>query len=264
MRLSREIRCSPEDAQGTDGRQRPLNTWAGSAGSDPHSAFWRLRATAEGTPDPKTGYLCDIREIDELLRGDVITEIVRRIGQRGSASEALASALHTARKQAPDQVDVVGLELAVTPFMRYAVHSKEREIVQTLTRQFEFSASHRLSVDGLSDDENRRIFGKCSNPHGHGHNYVVEVTVALSGDDPRTSAVSVSDFDETVIEAVIEPFDHKNLNVEVPEFADLNPSVENIARVIFQRLDAALPEGSLDNIRVYETPKTWADCARER
>lgn len=264
MRLTREIRGSPDDARQGIAPRRPLNTWAGSAGGDALSAFWRLRATAEGTPDPKTGYLCDIREMDDLLRRHAIVEIAHRIQERDHAARALASALEIVRNLAPHKVEIIALELAVTPFTQYAAFWKEREIVPTLTRQFEFSASHRLFVEGLGDDENRRIFGKCSNPHGHGHNYVVEVTIAARSGDSPADPLSLEVFDRVVGETVIEPFDHKNLNVEVPEFENLNPSVENIARVIFQRLDAALPDGSLENVRVYETPKTWADCARER
>jgi 6-pyruvoyltetrahydropterin/6-carboxytetrahydropterin synthase len=128
-----------------------------------------------------------------------------------------------------------------------------------LTRSFEFSAAHRLYCANLSDEENHRLFGKCSNPHGHGHNYVVEVTVGGTPDAVSGTIVDMPAFDRTVQETVIVPFDHKNLNVECPEFSDLNPSVENIARVIFQRLESALDRGTLLNIRVWETPKTYAD-----
>ncbi|MFH1111245.1 MAG: 6-carboxytetrahydropterin synthase, partial [Planctomycetota bacterium] len=111
----------------------------------------------------------------------------------------------------------------------------------------------------LSDAENPRLFGKCSNPNGHGHNYVVEVTVCGTVDSGKGTVADVGHVDRVVLERVIEPFDHKNLNVECAEFAQLNPSVENIARVIWDRLAGAFDGCRLASIRVWETPKTCAE-----
>ena len=126
-----------------------------------------------------------------------------------------------------------------------------------LTQSFEFSASHRLSCAGLNDEENLRLFGKCSNPHGHGHNYVVEVTV-----EPASGLVvlPVLELDRRVKAEIIDRFDHKNLNLECPDFANLNPTVENIAQVVFDRLSTALSPLRLTKVRVWETAKTYAEC----
>ena len=128
-----------------------------------------------------------------------------------------------------------------------------------LTQSFEFSAAHRLFSAELSDAENRRLFGKCSNPNGHGHNYVVEVTVCGTNSADKGTVTDVGHIDRVVLERVIEPFDHKNLNLECPEFAQLNPSVENIARVIWDRLKGAFAGCRLASVRVWETPKTCAE-----
>ena len=104
-----------------------------------------------------------------------------------------------------------------------------------LSQKFEFSASHRLFNSALSDDENRKTYGKCSNPHGHGHNYELQVTL-VGEPDASGVVVKVPVFEQVVSEAIIQRFDHKNLNVEVAEFRELIPSVENIARVIYRRL----------------------------
>jgi len=127
-----------------------------------------------------------------------------------------------------------------------------------LTQSFEFSASHRLHCPGLSDEENHLLFGKCSNPHGHGHNYVLEVAVEVSPD--QTCSI-LRELDRVVRTEVIERFDHKNLNVECAEFADLNPTVENIAQVICDRLVGELQPLRLHNVRVWETAKTFAECS---
>ena len=129
-----------------------------------------------------------------------------------------------------------------------------------LHHTFEFAASHRLHNPELSEAQNRSVFGKCNNPHGHGHNYVVRVT--LRGEPDRNGLVMRrEELDRIVDEQVIEAVVHKHLNLEVDEFATLNPSVENIARVIYLRLKEPLGGGRtwLDSVTVWETPKTWCE-----
>lgn len=128
-----------------------------------------------------------------------------------------------------------------------------------LTQSFEFAAAHRLYCPELDDQENQRLFGKCSNPNGHGHNYVLEVTVGGEPDEATGTIVDPPHFERTVNQRVIERFDHKHLNLDCAEFQSLNPSVENIARVIWDRLDGGFERCRLLGIRVWETPKTYAE-----
>ena len=130
-----------------------------------------------------------------------------------------------------------------------------------LSHKFEFSASHRLFNRSLGEDENRRLFGKCSNPHGHGHNYELQVTLAGEPDRVNGVLVDLPAFERVVATAVIDRFDHKNLNAEVPEFRELIPSVENIAMVIHRLLKPKLTAGDvrLAGVTVWETPKTWCE-----
>ena len=95
-----------------------------------------------------------------------------------------------------------------------------------LTRRYQFSASHRLHSVDLSEAENERIFGKCNNPYGHGHNYEVEVTVKGEVDQATGCVVNLSDLDTLVVEQVVAPFDHRNLNEEIVEFRRLVPTTE--------------------------------------
>ncbi len=127
-----------------------------------------------------------------------------------------------------------------------------------VTQSFEFSAGHQLWCDEFSEAQNRRLFGKCSNPNGHGHNYVVEVTLGGSPDKTTGSVINLEELSHIVNERVIGPFDHKFLNRECADFASLNPSVENIARVIWQRLVDHFDQAKLTKVRVWETPKTSA------
>ena len=121
-----------------------------------------------------------------------------------------------------------------------------------LGRRYHFAASHRLHSAKLSEEENCRIYGKCSNPYGHGHNYTVEVRV--SGEvDPATGMIAnLADLDAFVNEQVIEPFDHRSLQDEIAAFREAVPTTENLCIEIFQRLKS-FPKARLEAIRVEET-----------
>ena len=128
-----------------------------------------------------------------------------------------------------------------------------------LTRKAEFSASHVYHNPTLSPEENRAVFGKCNNPHGHGHNYVLEVTV--KGEvDPRTGFVlDLKQLKDVLHREVLEAFDHRHLNLEVPEFKNQIPTTENIAIAIWKRVAPKLKVASLHRVRVFETPDLFVD-----
>lgn len=127
-----------------------------------------------------------------------------------------------------------------------------------LTRRITFSASHRLHAVGLSNEENRRIFGKCNHENGHGHNYVLEVTVFGTIDPATGMVLNLTDLKEVLRTTIEKDFDHRNLNVDVPEFATLNPTAENIAVVVWNRLEKQLPPGLLYEVRLLETENNYA------
>ena len=131
-----------------------------------------------------------------------------------------------------------------------------------LTRRVEFSASHRCYQPDLSEAENRELYGMGANPNGHGHNYVVEVTIR--GDvDPVTGMVfDLKKLKDVLHREVVEPMDHRHLNHEVPPFDRVVPTAENVAREIWRRLEAPLAaEGvKLANVRLFETPDLYVDC----
>jgi 6-pyruvoyltetrahydropterin/6-carboxytetrahydropterin synthase len=132
-----------------------------------------------------------------------------------------------------------------------------------LTRRVEFSASHYYHNPELSPDENRRVFGKCNNPHGHGHNYALEVTVAGEIDPATGMVLNVKDLKKVLESEVLEPMDHKFLNVEVPEFASRIPTTENIAIEIWHRIAPKLTLGRLHRVRLYETADLYVDYLGE-
>ncbi|MGA2806910.1 MAG: 6-carboxytetrahydropterin synthase [Terracidiphilus sp.] len=126
-------------------------------------------------------------------------------------------------------------------------------------RRYTVSASHRLHTDALTAEENQAVFGKCNNPHGHGHNYVVEVLVGGEVDPQTGMVVDMVALDQAVRARVIDRFDHSNLNLD-PLFADRVPTTENLCRTIFGLLKDALPAGELEYVRVEETENNFFQC----
>ena len=129
----------------------------------------------------------------------------------------------------------------------------------SVTRRYRFCAAHRLHTDCLSPDENRTAFGKCNNPNGHGHNYVVLVTVALGLD--RSHSSEMARLDDVVTETILKRFDHRDLNQD-PLFADRTTTGENLVVVIWDLLEKQLPEGWLVKVGVIETRDNYFEYSR--
>lgn len=123
-------------------------------------------------------------------------------------------------------------------------------------RRYALSASHRLHVDALTAEQNRAAYGKCNNPHGHGHNYVIEVLVGGPVDRETGMVVNLADLDAVVNARVVERFDHRNLNLD-PAFAERVPTTENFSQVVFGLLRGALPVGEIESVRVEETENNF-------
>jgi 6-pyruvoyltetrahydropterin/6-carboxytetrahydropterin synthase len=264
IHLTREVRFSVDrDWAGRIEFSRPVtNSWGGWPSAVGLVAYLRLRATVAGEPDPVTGYLCNIALLDRLLREHAIpyaAEQLQRRGWRVPAEQLLAAVWREVETRTPPGAELTRLELLATPHLHYTIE-REKPTMVLLTQQFEFSAAHRLHCPELSDAENSRIFGKCNNASGHGHNYLLDVTVAGEPDAATGALISLPKLEQIVQEFVIEPLDHKHLNHDVGQFRTLNPSVENIARVIWGMLAPHLPPPArLHRVRVFETPKTWAE-----
>lgn len=127
-------------------------------------------------------------------------------------------------------------------------------------RRYMLSASHRLHADALTAEENRETYGKCNNPHGHGHNYVVEVLVGGSVDPETGMVVNMAVLDKVVRTRVLDRFDHTNLNLD-PLFANLVPTTENLCRVVFELLDGLLEPAKLEQVRIEETENNFFEYA---
>jgi 6-pyruvoyltetrahydropterin/6-carboxytetrahydropterin synthase len=133
----------------------------------------------------------------------------------------------------------------------------ERKVA--IFRKEHFNAAHRLFVPGWSDEQNFEKFGKCSNPHYHGHNYDLIVKVTGSPDPVTGYVINLSDLSSMIHKHVLAKFDHKNLNLDTPEFAHLNPTAENIVYVIYEILRGQLDASFGLSVRLYETERNFVE-----
>ena len=136
--------------------------------------------------------------------------------------------------------------------MSGGISSAGGELQVALGRRYRFAASHRLHSANLSAAENREIYGKCNNPYGHGHNYVLEVYVSGPVDPATGMIANLADLDAFVEQQVLNDYDHKSFNDDVAAFRSVVPTTENLCIDIFQRLKL-FPQAKLERVRVEET-----------
>jgi 6-pyruvoyltetrahydropterin/6-carboxytetrahydropterin synthase len=132
-----------------------------------------------------------------------------------------------------------------------------------LTRKAEFSSAHYYYNEAWSQQENEKVFGKCANRNGHGHNYTLEVTVAGEIDPVSGFVFDLKALKEIIEREIIQVYDHRHLNLEVPEFRSVIPTTENIAIAIWKRLEPQVTGARLRRVRVYEMPDLFADYCGE-
>ncbi|MEM8677981.1 MAG: 6-carboxytetrahydropterin synthase [Planctomycetota bacterium] len=248
MILTREVRLvlgAPPDAP-------VLNSWSGWPASDRLLPTMVARLSVEGAVSAEDGMICDIQVLDRLVR-----RVVPEVAFAAKPAAAYLVDLWEVLVAAEGGPAIAALEIELSPRLKFVMTQQQTSEV-TLVHQFEFSAAHRLHSDQLDDDQNRRVFGKCNSLNGHGHNYVLEVSVM--GPLSSTGEVYPLEKMQTVVrDQVVERFDHKHLNKDCDEFRETNPTVENIAHVCWQLLEGQFEPARLTHLRLYETPKTWVD-----
>lgn len=234
------------------------NSFAGLPSMLGLGAHYEVVVACRGNADPVTGYLMNINEIDRAVRGHVVPLVQQAVISKPSANPLQVLPLMLGALQGALGNSVCWVRWRLTPYYSITMNAARPDRV-AIRQQFEFAASHRLHCPSLSDEENRRIFGKCNNANGHGHNYRLEPVVSVplappAGQMPLTLQV----LERIVNDTIISRFDHKHLNLDAPEFRDLNPSVEHIAKVCYDLLLQPIRQagGELRRITVWETEKT--------
>jgi 6-pyruvoyltetrahydropterin/6-carboxytetrahydropterin synthase len=257
--LTREVRFAVNLPPDNPPQAAPTNTFAGYPSLNTLGHFFSLQITFAGQLDPATKFLQNIKMMDVLAREKCIPIAQRAIyDNRRNPIQLLLSMFDVMKNPAPGAV-LFSMKLELSPFLSISAFSSEL-LMTRLSQKFEFSASHRLFNPSFSDEENLKTFGKCSNPHGHGHNYELQVTLRGKPND-KGLLMDIPVFEQIVRDAVILRFDHKNLNVQVAEFQNSLPTVENIAATIFGILKPRLHTATttLASVTVWETPKTWCE-----
>lgn len=265
FRLTREVRFAINDSPDDQLGSSPTNSYAGYPSLTGLGHFFAVQATLAGELDPRSSYLLNIKQVDEAVRQVGVPLVARAVRRKefGGGAKLAQQLFEALRYIWPAHVHLHDLRLSLSPFLAIDVHATEFPMVR-LSQKFEFAASHRLHCPTMSDEENARTFGKCNNPHGHGHNYELQVT--LRGvPHPNGELMHVPAMERLVAEQVIDRFDHKNLNIELNEFKDVVPSVENIAKVIYGILGPRFEEqgATLGSVTVWETPKTWCEYSED-
>jgi 6-pyruvoyltetrahydropterin/6-carboxytetrahydropterin synthase len=225
--------------------------------------YYELDVCCAGQADAQTGYFINIKQIDQAVREHLLCFLEQMVsGPDNPAGVAMGHLMQQMINllQPPLEDSVQRLRLSLSPMHHIEIGRHNMDQV-TIRQQYEFSAAHRLQVADLDEEENRRLFGKCFNPAGHGHNYRLEVVVDAPI-DPAGHILWIDELDQTVTRQVIDKLDHKHLNEDVEAFGNLNPSVEHIAQVIWQMLSGHVTNlGSADAVKlaeisIWETQKT--------
>jgi 6-pyruvoyltetrahydropterin/6-carboxytetrahydropterin synthase len=226
-----------------------------------HGHDYVVEATVEGELDERVGMVINITEVKaalvdtlEPLDGQFLDHRHSLFQDRIPTTENLARLIRVGLAERLSACRVAKVRVCESRWL----WSEDRGDVNAveLTRRYEFSAAHRLHSPALSDEENRHIFGKCNHPYGHGHNYELDVTV--SGPiDPQTGMVTdLAHLDRIVHEKVVDRMDHRHLNHEIEEFAEVNPTSENLAVVAWNLLKPDLGE-ALVRVGIQETDRNY-------
>lgn len=226
--------------------------WADQRG---HGHNYEVEMVVSGNIEPLTSMVVNIVDIDRVLKAQVTGLLDGRFlnvdvdffRENAPTLENISRfCWERIEPHMPGQATLDAIRVWESPVLwatrtRSDGHRSDDSMNVSVTRSYDFSASHRLHSAHLSDEENRALFGKCDNPNGHGHNYGVEVTVSGQPDPRSGMLVDLENLDRIVGEEVLTAFDHKHLNLDTPEFAQINPTSEMLTVVIWEKLARRLP-----------------------
>jgi len=255
-KLTRKIRFSvnPFLKGKIDGR----NSFCSNPPGDGFAIFFDLAVQIEGVAEKSTGFVVNVIEIDKVVREVAVPFIEQRVTELYQQKEHIGfDVLRELLVQSKDVLadrfgdsKVTKLTLALNPFRKIAIVNGDSDMVY-FSEKFDFAATHKLWNDEFSEEKNFEIFGKCANPTGHGHNYVLEVVVKALPD-----ALNIGSYEQVIDELLVKGIDHKNLNADVPYFADNIPTVENLAVYAWDKLDGKFENCDLHCVTIWETDKT--------
>jgi len=259
VRLGRQVRFSISPFLDEDGPG--FNSYASKPAGEGLTIYLVLTVELVGPAAPDTGLLVNVSDIDRAVRRFAVPVFAEQIRAHLCRSahvglpllmQMLAWAEAQLRdKFGPARVD--RLILSLNPFRKLAMDTKEPGVMY-FSEKFEFAATHKLWNERFTPQQNLETFGKCANPTGHGHNYIVEVTIRAAAAGP---VLKIGAFEHIVDAHLMQLMDHKNLNLDVPAFQQQTPTVENIALFAWERLAGRFDPAQLHCVTVWESDRTY-------
>ncbi len=247
-----------------DGSTLGENSYASKPNISGFGRYYEIKLAIKGQPDPKTGYLISIQEVDSIVRDLFIPIIANQLDTNPCAHPALL--LPSLWAVAADQINhqLHAIHWHITPYLSIEMTSTTQPSNAVLVRQrFDFAAAHRLHAPAMSDAQNAEFFGKCNNLHGHGHNYQLEPSIRIPIELLESKDYQL-EIQQAVNSTLLDNLDHKFLNIDCRWFDQSKggaiPSVENIARICYEQLAPAIAQIAqgieLVSMSAWETEKT--------
>jgi 6-pyruvoyltetrahydropterin/6-carboxytetrahydropterin synthase len=232
-----------------------------------HGHNYVLTVIAEGPVASDTGMVVNIKDIDALVRERVIRQFDQKsindeipaFARTAPCVENLLTYFDQQLQELPPPAELAALKLEETPLL-YGEWDRHTNMT-TITRIYEFAAAHRLYSDAFDEAKNWDLYNKCAHPNFHGHNYVLEVTVSGTPDPQTGMIVDLGQLDHAVKTEVVDRYDHRNLNLDIPEYEGKVTTSEVVAETIFEKLARTVP-GQLERVRLHETARNIFEVTR--
>jgi 6-pyruvoyltetrahydropterin/6-carboxytetrahydropterin synthase len=256
-RLVRKVRFSVEPFG--DGRSAGFNSYGAKPCGEGLSLFFEVSVGLAGQSDKDTGFVVNVMDIDRIVRQHAVpafAENIRKAFRNGkqlriSETAGLLASVRDILRDKFDGAMLTELGLALNPYRKIDFDCEDMKMYY-FSEKFDFAAMHKLWNDRFSEQKNFEVFGKCANPSGHGHNYIVEVTIKAA----RDSDICIGDFERVVDGEFVKLVDHKNLNADVGALAGVNPTIENLAEFAWAKLNGRFGEAKLHSVSIWESDRT--------
>jgi 6-pyruvoyltetrahydropterin/6-carboxytetrahydropterin synthase len=265
--LTRKIEISAAHSYVLDklSPEERIATFGKSAATHAHGHNYEIYVTIAGQLQPGLGWVMNIKDLDRIMREVIDEQLdhhhynleVEKLKHRWPTLEVLAPFIW--EEIGPHLEGCRLHEVKVYENSSFYLEYRGEANMVYLTRICQFAAAHRLHNPSLSEEENRQIFGKCNNLHGHGHSYSLEVTVRGEPDEKTDCVIEISQMDKILEQKILDPFDHVHLNLDTEEFRETNPTSENMVIVFWNILEPALRPAQLHRLRLWETSKSCFD-----
>lgn len=252
------------------------NSYCAKPGADALALYFALWVELTGPVDANTGFVVNVTDIDRIVRAKAVNIFEDFIKGKFALKQQitfeqigqLLSRVWSSLEKEFTPAQIIGLSVEITPARKLGIKERDGSMLY-FSEKFDFAASHTLWNKKFSDEQNYDTFGKCANRAGHGHNYIIEVTVKNPIRDkasetpdgrqerPVSNGIKAGDFEQIVNEHFITVVDHKNLNIDVEHFTKVNPTVENIAEFAFNSLADKFDSVKLDSVTVWESDRAF-------